>query len=298
MGGGIYSYEASVSYSTSLKTKAPSEIFSRSFNNAMCPFEVLLRESRDSDEHPESFPIILALDVTGSMGTIPVHLVKNDFPVIMKNIMDSGIKDPQILFMGVGDHECDRAPLQVGQFESSDTLLNKWLTDLWLESGGGGNEGESYFLPWYFTRNTVTDHMEKRGQKGVLITIGDEPVLKEISKRDLDVIFGGQNQNYTAAELLELAGEKYHVFHIHMNNTRAGSLPQVINGWKQLMGDKVRFADSKESVAGVIVSIIREVYAEQSNGRPLTSQAAPEPHTENLNTEPEVPSVERPKIRF
>jgi hypothetical protein len=199
------------------------------------------------------------------MGSIPDHLVKHSFPVIMRDIMNAGIADPQILFLGVGDHTCDKAPLQVGQFESSDDLLNKWLTGLWLEGGGGANVGESYCLPWYFSKNTATDHYEKRGKKGVLITIGDEPVLKNVTMRELDTILGGQNQSMTAAEMLEMAEKKYEVFHIHMCNTRAGATAEFQNGWKQLMGERVKFAESKEAVEGLIVDIIKSVFTKQKS---------------------------------
>lgn len=263
MGYASYSSVTATSYSKALHDKPAEQIFSRSFNNAMSPFEAV-RESRDSELHPNSFPVILALDVTGSMGSIPDYLVKHAFPVIMDDIMKSGIADPQVLFMGIGDHECDQAPLQIGQFESSDDLLNKWLTGLWLEGGGGANAGESYSLPWYMAGKTMTDHFQKRGKKGVLITIGDEPVLKDIPRSTLDALFGGQNQDMTAAQMLELAEKTYEVFHIHLSATRAGSLQYVKDGWKQLMGDKVKFAETKESVERVIVDIIRNVFVSQS----------------------------------
>ena len=50
---------------------------------------------------------ILALDVTGSMGSIPHYLVKDGLPNIMDGLIKKGIADPQVLFMGIGDHECE-----------------------------------------------------------------------------------------------------------------------------------------------------------------------------------------------
>ena len=150
MGGGAYlgdRYKATTK-SMGYDTKGTSEIFSTSMSRDMNPAEILIRESRDSEEHPESFPIILALDVTGSMGVVPTQLIKEGLPTIMGRIIESaGIKDPQLLFVAVGDHKCDKAPLQVGQFESSDELLHKWLSSVWVEGRGGGNGGESYMLP-------------------------------------------------------------------------------------------------------------------------------------------------------
>jgi hypothetical protein len=45
-----------------------------------------------------SIPIIVALDVTGSMGRIPHDLAKVGLPNMMGGIIEHGIPRPQILF--------------------------------------------------------------------------------------------------------------------------------------------------------------------------------------------------------
>ena len=269
MGGGYYSLEKRSFRARTLgyTTKATHEIFQRrSINNAMNPHGIVIRESRDSDEHPNSLSIILGLDVTGSMGTIPHFLVKDGLPTLMGKIIQGGIVDPQILFLAIGDHECDDAPLQVAQFESSDELLDKWLTDVYLEGGGGGNYGESYLLAWYFAGyHTSIDCYEKRGQKGFLFTIGDEPTLKEIPKHYLKAIMGdGQYSNISASALLEKASEKYHCFHLHIKETNAGSRQETINGWKQLMSDNLIVVENKNDVAKIIANKILEIHGTTS----------------------------------
>lgn len=68
MGGGSYSYLKSATRAKSYESSS----ISQTFTSKTMPEEMNIkgkdRESRDSTEHPESFPIILALDVTGSMG--------------------------------------------------------------------------------------------------------------------------------------------------------------------------------------------------------------------------------------
>lgn len=261
MGYGSYSIDNRTTRAMSMGyySKSSSEIFKqKSINNGMNPNGVVMRESRDSDEHPQTVSIILALDVTGSMGSIPNYLVKDGLPMIMGKIIQKGIRDPQLLFLAIGDHECDESPLQVGQFEASDELLDKWLTDVYIESGGGGNGGESYLLAWYFAaHHTSIDCFEKRGQKGFLFTIGDEPVLKEVSARSLKGIMGdGQYENYTAVTLLDKAREKYNVYHLHIKQTASGSRRDVIDGWKQLMGDNLVEVSRSEDVSKVISDIV------------------------------------------
>jgi hypothetical protein len=271
MGHGSYSYSDRLdrAHKSGFHTKSAGEIFrQRSVNNAMSPNGVTLRESRDSAEHPNSIPVILALDVTGSMGSIPHFLVKEGLPALMDRIIKAGLPDPQVLFLGVGDHECDRAPLQVGQFESSDPLLDEWLTKLWIEGGGGGNLGESYLLAWFFaSRYTSTDHHEKRGKKGVLFTIGDEPTLRNLPASVQRNLMGdGQYSDMSAAELLEKAREKYEVFHLHLIQGSNGNNQGVKDGWTQLMGDHVLFVQRKEEVAQIIADKVLEVISAQQKG--------------------------------
>jgi len=264
MGHGDYSAPRRFMRASSLgyDTKPRDEIFKqRSIHNEMDPSGVTLREARDSEGHPNSFPFILGLDETGSMGMIPHFLVSEGLPHMMQKIIDSGVADPQILFLGIGDHICDSSPLQIGQFESSDELLDKWLTDLYLEGCGGGNGGESYFLAWLFaSRYTETDSMDKRGKKGVLITIGDEPVHGSISANAQQKIMGkGEYSDITAVECLENARKKYEVFHLHMIEGQNGRNPSVQNGWKELMQDNCVFVEDRAEVADVIAGIVSKV---------------------------------------
>jgi len=94
MGGGKYSSSLRSERATSLGyfTEPIHKTFKqKNINNAMNPHGITMRESRDSDEHPNSLAIIVALDVTGSMGSVPHHLVKDGLPHIMDSIITGGI---------------------------------------------------------------------------------------------------------------------------------------------------------------------------------------------------------------
>lgn len=265
MGGGIYSSNARLvrTNASGLHAKNNEEIFTnRGLNSSMNPCDVIVREARDSEEHPNSLAIILALDVTGSMGDIPNYIVKDGLPKIMDSIIQCGIKDPQVLFMGIGDHECDNAPLQVGQFESNDKLLDKWLIDLFLEGGGGGNGGESYLLAWYFAQRTITDCFEKRKEKGFLFTIGDEPCLKYLPGNSCKKIMGNrwEYRDETAISLLKKAQEKYHVFHLNIKEGYGNRFNHIEPEWKELIGDNFINVDDHRDISKIIPEIIGSNY--------------------------------------
>ena len=155
---------------------------------ALDPLGVTVRESRDSAEHPESLAIAVLFDVTGSMGGVP-RVLQAKLPQLLGLLLRKGYaEDPQIMFGAIGDATCDRAPLQVGQFES-DNRMDDDLGRILLEGGGGGQKTESYELAMYFmARHTAIDCYDKRGQRGYLFLIGDElayPQVKPAEVRDV-----------------------------------------------------------------------------------------------------------------
>ena len=270
MGSGSYSYISAherselraVRFSKMSDREAREEAFSKKSIDPDMVIKGKIRESRDSEEHPNSFPIIIALDTTGSMGHIPMDLIQGSLPEIMKSILEDDIPDPQVCFIGVGDCYCDTAPIQCGQFESSDDLMEKWFQKVYLEGGGGGNPGESYNLAWYFaSRHTVTDSWEKRHKKGVLITIGDEPCLAEIPKSDIANLFGDEPQSEClSSNLIKEASEQWEIFHIHMGD--APSYSSVISKWKKLIGEDRVFVLPRQNynLIPTVSSIILNVY--------------------------------------
>ena len=219
-----------------------------------------VRESRDSEEHPFSTPIIIALDVTGSMMDTPYEMIKDQFPKIMDSLIQLGVSDPQIMFMAIGDHVYDRYPLQTGQFESDTAKLLDTLQSLVIEGGGGGNSGESYLLAHIVAGyHTETDSWFKRHTKGFLFTIGDEPNLGDVAGAYLERILGYQTgaATITAEEALQKAQEQYHVFHVHITNASHGTRP--VESWKKLLGQNVLVCKSDE-VDKVIVTAIKDNY--------------------------------------
>lgn len=284
MGGGCYSYMKDVSRKLSNSSMSREQVFSQRKINQEMSIVGKVRECRDSEEHPESLPIIIALDVTGSMGKVPHSLITGGFPEIMKKIMDEGVLHPQVCFVGIGDQYSDDAPIQVGQFESSDELLDKWLKTIWLEGGGGGNGGESYQLAWWFAANhTDTDHFNKRGKKGVLITIGDEAVHRSVSTTEFKNIFGdGDAPQATASEILKLAKEKWDVYHINVMDY-SGMKSATQGPWKDYLGNHVinTEGDSGNDIPDIIAGIILKSVG--TGWTPQKSKSTPETNKESTH---------------
>ena len=188
------------------KTREMLEKFNPKFIN--------MREARDNDEHPNSTPIAIGLDVTGSMGYLPTEIIKEHLNELMKKLYASDtIKDPQLMFAAIGDVE-DEAPLQVTQYES-DIRIATQLLELWLE-GRGGDIPEDYTLFWYFlAKHTDTDSMKKRHKKGYAFTIGDAPNHSMLYGSDIKNIFNDSGvSDMTCQEVADLCEQSYHLFHI------------------------------------------------------------------------------------
>jgi len=215
----------------------------------MNPKDVKLRESRDSSDHPESQGIVFALDVSGSMGEIPKLMATQQLPNFMKVLTDCQIRDPQVLFMAIGNAISDAAPLQVGQFESTAELMDQWLTWTYLEGGGGG-VGESYDLGLYFlAMHTEMDCMVKRNKRGYLFMTGDETPFPALSKHIVEGIVGDKlDEDIPFEEIVAELQKTYVPFFIIPDRTRAR---QVERQWRDVLGDHVLVLESPVDVCYV-----------------------------------------------
>lgn len=260
MGGGIWSTSAATARTTSRATSTHKTILSSSsLDDSMNPRNAF-RESRDSAEHPESNAIGVIFDVTGSMGAIPGEFAKSLLTKLMNTIVTANvIKDPQIVVGAIGDEMCDKAPFQIGQFESDDRI-DEWLTKVYLEGGGGGNNGESYALaPYFFAHHTSIDCFEKRGKKGYLFIIGDEPCITS-SYRNISNIFGGEipedlkNEQIDIRKVFEEAAQKYEIFKICIptGGYRDGSLLF----WKDILDERAILLEDYHQICDFIIKQI------------------------------------------
>lgn len=184
---------------------------SRAIDPALNPYKVI-RECCDSDEHPETVPVILALDVTGSMGCTAVEIAKK-LNTVMTELYNR-TKDVEFMIMGIGDLAYDRAPIQASQFES-DIRIAEQLDKIYFEAGGGGNGYESYTAAWYFTLNHTKLDCHKRGKKGLIITIGDEPLNPYLPKQPLQNAVGDNLEKDINTQTLYMETiKKFELYHL------------------------------------------------------------------------------------
>lgn len=264
MGSGTFNPSAYRSFTASTTGKTTDEVYSsRSINKNLDPKGVRLRESRDSADNPRSTPAIIALDVTGSMGMLADVIAREGLGVLFTEILKrKPITDPHVMFMAVGDANFDQAPLQVSQFEADNRIVEQ-LTQIYIEHGGGGNNFESYNLPWYFAaHHTEHDSLIKRAKRGYLFTVGDEEAPQPLTIAQIERFVGDKpERQVSTAELLSDAQRKYDVFHIIIEEGDYASrhTQKVRDTWRKLLGQHVISLANHKKLAETIVSTIEVV---------------------------------------
>ncbi|HWS32331.1 MAG TPA: hypothetical protein VN408_06265 [Actinoplanes sp.] len=258
MGSGHWStdvYTAAANYraATGASAFAYSDGGARTVHADLNPDGVFMRESRDSDEHPFSTPITVLFDVTGSMGGVP-RTLQTKLPQLLGLLTRKGYAvDPQIMFGAIGDATCDRAPLQIGQFES-DNRMDAQLEKIVLEGGGGGQKHESYELALYFmARHTLLDSMINRGRRGYLFIIGDEMPYPRVKPREVKAIIGDDlAEPISTEDILTELRRKYDVYYILPTAAHHSGDKEVLGRWRKLLGQNVLELDDLDAVCETI----------------------------------------------
>lgn len=268
MGGGNWTKNSFVKYSASVGRSvnlngsvignySAQEMFKmRNIASELNPYGVV-RECCDSSEHPKTKPVILALDVTGSMGGASVEIAKK-LNIIMTELYDK-VKDVEFLIMGIGDLACDNAPIQASQFES-DIRIAEQLDKIYFEGGGGGNGYESYTAAWYFGLQHTKLDCWGRGEKGIIITIGDEPLNPYLPKSSLGRVMGNKLQaDIETKDLYVPTTEKFNIYHLAVDD-RETSYRRYSNFIKSSFGkyldDEHLRVVNMDNLSATIISII------------------------------------------
>jgi hypothetical protein len=243
------------------RSKSRSQIFTQSrLAPELDPARIKVRESCDSEANPNSTPIILAVDETGSMGVLAEVIIKQGLGTIMKAVYDRRpVTDPHILCMALGDAFTDSAALQVTQFEASVEPLTNQVRKLYLEGNGGGNGGESYALAWLFAASKTRCDAFKHGRKGFLFTIGDEAPHRTVTREQAKRFAGvSVEADLDARALLESLKDDWQVFHLIVETSSTKEQNAVMK-WRELLGERAVVVSDIERLPEVIVSLIQAV---------------------------------------
>ncbi len=271
MGGGSWTTNAYASYTTSTRgvtldsfttaDYSAQEVYkSRKLSDVLNPKNIT-RLCRDSEEHPYTLPVILALDVTGSMGGASVKVAQKLNEIMTTLYADDTIRDIEFCIMGIGDLAYDWAPIQMSQFES-DVRIAEQLDQVYFEAGGGGNHYESYSAAWYMGARHCDLDCWKRGKKGIIITMGDELPNPYLPSGKLNQHTGDKTQaDIESVILLEEAKEKFDIFHIAVDDRETSyehyKYFHIDEEWQKMLGEDHYFVANLNQLANTIVNIIK-----------------------------------------
>lgn len=265
MGHGRWDPATWSSFATHVNTRSREDLYkARTIDAYLDPKNIAVRESCYSALNPQATPLIVGLDLTGSMGMLAEILLKQGLGTTFEETLArKPIPDPHLMVLGLGDIRYDRAPLQATQFEA-DMRITDQIQRIFIEGGGGGNSTESYDLAWWFAATrTKIDCWDKNRRKGFLVTVGDEEPPESLPKGLMKDKVGVDLQgDLSAADALEMARRTYHVLHVVVeegHHARSAGPDHVAARWTDLLGENVLRLSDHTKLAEVIVSAIEVI---------------------------------------
>ena len=264
MGSTRTSAGAYASYAKSTAHHTAASYTTRSLLPEFDPKLIKVRESVKSAANPHPTPVIVAIDVTGSMGYLAEACRKGLGTLFLETYKRKPVSDPHMMAMALDDMEVVPEALQVTQFEADAVVLGTQIEKLYLVGCGGGNGYESYLGPLYFalTKTKCDAFSEKPARKGFIFTVGDEPPQPVLTGQQIKDFFGdGDSGDIQAAALIKRIEQNWHYYHLIVEEgSHARQYPyQVRDGWAALLGQNVIPLKDHTKMAEVIISLLEVV---------------------------------------
>ncbi len=192
-------------------------------------------------------PLVVAVDVTGSMGKWPA-VIFGKLPYLDNEARASYLgADGEISFVAVGDNQ-DKFPLQVQPFSQGPDLRNR-LDQIFLEKGGGNGAREAYELTAaYYARNCDMPNAKRPVMVFIADEMPDSPSAQNFTKHG---IRGTVPKTYQ--EIFEELKTKFAVYLIYLRYPAMDTRTT----WAQMLGeDHIVDLDDPTRVVDVLFGII------------------------------------------
>jgi hypothetical protein len=190
-----YNYDSARSpYLDSLKSAADKK-GPRTYTRRAAPGKLVDPRGKEIASESEN-PLIVAVDVTGSMATAPGEFF--DRAPLLYQTLSQYKTDLEICFGAIGDANCDNYPLQVNSF-GKGLDLEDHIKAIGCEGGGGGQISESYELFGYFIQNHCKT---PKAKSPFLFIYGDEKFYNNVDPDQVAHYIGDKMQGSQDSEAI------------------------------------------------------------------------------------------------
>ncbi len=205
------------------------------------------------------FPLVVAVDVTGSMREYP-GIIFEKLCILYNEILfflpDELKENFEISFAAIGDAYSDQAPIQITDFGKS-AELDMNLKSLYCEGGGGGQSRETYELLAYFYARKCNLKGSTGYPRPMFIFVGDEGYYSKINKTHVEDLIGDKLKSDLISE--DIFAELKDKFDVFMLRVEYGSDQEAVidKQWKDMLGNnRVILMDDPKRIVDTIIGIV------------------------------------------
>jgi hypothetical protein len=215
----------------------------RTYQHGKSAPDVGLTDPRKNISTQSPNPLVVAIDVTGSMQTWPFEIFDR-LPLVYQTLSQYRA-DLELTFAAIGDAGCDRYPLQVTDFASGFGLESR-MKALYGE-GGGGDAPESYGLfAYYMLHHARLPELE---EQPFLILFADAPMHKKVPAAQIKHFLGDpEAKDADAVECWQELSKLWNIWFLRRPGGKKGD--DVDRQWAQAIGAQkiVHMTDEKRAV--------------------------------------------------
>lgn len=195
-------------------------------------------------------PLIIAIDVTGSMASWPFEIF--DRLPLLYNTLSQYREDLEICFIAVGDGKVDQFPMQATSFANGFDLEQQ-LGALFGE-GGGGDAPESYGLLAHWVNTHVKLHNLQ--EQPFLIIFGDAPMHPMVEKDQVKAIFGDDiTHSYESDTAWQQVTRNWNTWFLRRPTGKAGDF--VDKQWGKAIGEqKILHIEDEQRAVDYVMGLI------------------------------------------